>query len=409
MKAVAAASPLPGLLTQQVHTMTSLQGSEKTAQDRVVAPGTSLDKSLSEKVHTENPNVQLQAKHIDDARHAKGTHAVNQQFGTMQIVDNTAAVRDTAGFTTPPDRPETLDALLKSSKVDNIDHLPEVTQHGIRQGGLSDCHFVSAMEDVRNQSGGDQKLKQMCQPPDGANWVTDKKDGDPTHEDPNGHYDNYLVQFPGYLVPVSVKWSEVHKDDGAFDSTAFGDIKQLDPSKHLPDGEKSRYPAILEVAAGKIFARHKWGVLDPAQNMNVASEGNRHLDGSNDLSDGATHSQELLTGKVSHSQDIVDSSKFDNIQLLQKMLDEGNLVSVRQSGNGDAHQLSVVATGHDQQSGNYVVVKNPQAQYEANKTMFGKDFTGYETDPVTQGVRIPTVDFPKMFTRVDYQYTPSGL
>ena len=397
--------------------MTSVQSSEKTAQDRVVKPGASLDNSLSEKVHNENPNVQLQAKQIDDAQHAKVTHAINQQFGTMQIVDNTHGQRDAAGFTTPPDRPETLDALLKSSKVNNIDHLTQVTQHGIRQGGLSDCHFVSAMEDVRNQPGGDQKLKQMCQPPDGANWVTDSKDGDPKHEDPNGHYDNYLVQFPGYAVPISVKWSEVHKDDGAFDSTAFGDIKQLDSSKNLPDGEQSRYPAILEVAAGKIFARHKWGgadraqhvsVLDPAENMNVAFDGNRHIDGSNDLSDGATHSQELLTGKVSHIHEMDSSSKFDNIQLLQKALDEGNLVSVRQFDSGDAHQLSVVATGHDKQSGNYVVVKNPQAQFEANKTLFGKDFTGYETDPVTQGVMIPTVDFPKMFNRVDYQYTPSG-
>jgi hypothetical protein len=105
----------------------------------------------------------------------------------------------------------------------------------------------------------------------------------------------------------------------------------------------------------------------------------------------------------------VDTSKFDStqVQLLQKTLDEGNLVSVRQSSSNDAHQLSVVATRHINDT-DYVVVKNPQAQYNANQNLFGQDYRGYTTDPKgTQGIMVPAVDFPKIFTRVDYQYTPS--
>jgi hypothetical protein len=307
------------------------------------------------------------------------------------------------------------------------------TVGGIRQGNYGDCHFVSSMVDVANQPGGVDKLKNMIQPAPGADWVGKRTtDGQPDQKDPEGHWDKYQVKFPGAEKAVTVSWNNnVRNTEAAFDNFNAG---------HLSGGQNSRYPAILEAAAGRVFGDNKWGssqkdkfvdnTKDPTHNLEYAPGGAAHslkllTNQDADIyhtANGLTQTQIVernaevaklqenslsgllyrdgnalgLCGKDANAPipGSPDATAF--VQKMKASIDHGGAVTAV----AGEHAYSVLGVNSDKTGNEYVVLRNPQHQNMPNKDEAGNDFLPACKQDANLNALMPVKQFMTTFSEV---------
>jgi hypothetical protein len=441
-------APPPRILEN--FTMAQQTSLETQPSDRTVLGP--QDSHVSANLSQEGNVTLAQLKEVTTSNSATLENCVSKHFGSVSFFDSddtrigqvnfsdgkvaaSAKVDNPKTLEKPSEKPATpeLDANGRQKLPADQDlSLADKTIAGIRQGNYGDCHFVSAMQDVAMKNGVDA-LKKLISPAPEAKWMgKTQSDGKPDQTDPDGHWSEYNVQFYGINKPVTVSWDkDVQYSTGAFDNITPG---------HLTEGENSRYPAILEAAAGKVYADTKWGTTgdpskpydkaDPTMNMQVAPGSAGHdlglLTGQDSVifrtdlgmtqdqnnqrnADIALLKEDSLRGFIFADENALlgvgkDAQTpvkpvlpNDMAAQIKETLDKGGYVTAV-SG---PHAFSVLDVTADHE---FAIVRNPQHQHLPSTDEHGEVFPHAKVDS-NGNAEIPMDEFVKSFSEV-YETKP---